>query len=98
MLFNTGEKKLRNYFVSIFSIDITDSNLSFQWYSLAEMVGIKSSGRGSYIIKYFFYIVWGCLFAFTAAMFVRVFAPYACGSGIPNVRWFKIYELCYLQS
>ncbi|XP_060553392.1 H(+)/Cl(-) exchange transporter 3-like [Ruditapes philippinarum] len=63
-----------------------DEERCSQWYSWAEMVGIKSSGGGSYIIKYFFYIVWGCLFAFTAAMFVRVFAPYACGSGIPEIK------------
>jgi hypothetical protein len=75
------------YFAGIFSMNITDSNLSFQWYFWAEMVGIKSSGGGSYIIKYFFYIVWGCLFAFTAAIFVRVFAIYPCGSGIPEVRF-----------
>ncbi|XP_053399925.1 H(+)/Cl(-) exchange transporter 4-like isoform X2 [Mercenaria mercenaria] len=63
-----------------------DEERCSQWYSWAEMVGMKSSGGGSYIVRYFFYITWGCLFALTAAMFVRVFAPYACGSGIPEIK------------
>lgn len=49
------------------------------------MLGIGSGGAGSYIIKYFMYIIWALIFGFLAAMFVRVFAPYACGSGIPEV-------------
>ena len=31
------------------------------------------------------YIVWALIFALLAAMLVKVFAPYACGSGIPEV-------------
>ena len=48
-------------------------------------------------MKYIFYLISGCLFALTAAMFVRVFAPYACGSGIPEVRcWFLLSNITYL--
>ncbi|WAQ98462.1 CLCN3-like protein [Mya arenaria] len=54
-----------------------------QWYTWAKMMGVSSDG-GSYITSYIFYILWGCMFALMAAMFVRVFAPYACGSGIPE--------------
>ncbi|XP_052283214.1 H(+)/Cl(-) exchange transporter 4-like isoform X2 [Dreissena polymorpha] len=56
-----------------------------QWYSWADMMGVKSNG-GDYIVKYIFYMLWGCAFALTAAMFVRVFAPYACGSGVPEIK------------
>lgn len=63
-----------------------DEDRCSQWYTWAQMLGIQSSVGGAYIIKYLFYIIWGCVFALTAAMFVRVFAPYACGSGIPEIK------------
>lgn len=31
------------------------------------------------------YIFWALSFAFLAVCLVKVFAPYACGSGIPEV-------------
>lgn len=31
------------------------------------------------------YVVWGLMFALLAAMLVRLFAPYACSSGLPEV-------------
>lgn len=43
-------------------------------------------GAFSYIINYLMYIVWALLFAFLAVTLVRAFAPYACGSGIPEVK------------
>lgn len=43
-------------------------------------------GASAYILNYFLYILWALLFAFLAVVLVRVFAPYACGSGIPEVR------------
>jgi H+/Cl- antiporter ClcA len=49
-------------------------------------------GVGSYIISYLFYIVWALLFAALAAALVRMFAPYACGSGIPEVS--GIFKIC----
>ena len=57
----------------------------FQWYTWPELLG-RVSGAGSYIIGYLMYIVWALVFGLLAAMLVRVFAPYACGSGIPEVR------------
>lgn len=42
-------------------------------------------GPGSYIMNYFMYIYWALSFAFLAVCLVKVFAPYACGSGIPEV-------------
>lgn len=43
-------------------------------------------GAGAYLLNYFLYILWALLFSFLAVSLVRVFAPYACGSGIPEVR------------
>lgn len=43
-------------------------------------------GAFSYILNYMIYIVWALLFAFLAVTLVRAFAPYACGSGIPEVQ------------
>lgn len=59
-----------------------------QWQSWPELMGLskKSSGAGSYILSYFFYILWSILFSLIAVSFVRTFAPYASGSGIPEVK------------
>lgn len=43
-------------------------------------------GAGVYLLNYFLYILWALLFSFLAVSLVRVFAPYACGSGIPEVK------------
>lgn len=45
-------------------------------------------GTFAYIISYIFYIAWALLFAALAAGLVRMFAPYACGSGIPEVKFY----------
>jgi H+/Cl- antiporter ClcA len=37
-------------------------------------------------MNYFMYIYWALSFALLAVLLVKVFAPYACGSGIPEVR------------
>jgi len=42
-------------------------------------------GTFAYIISYLFYISWALIFAALAAGLVRMFAPYACGSGVPEV-------------
>lgn len=51
-----------------------------------EPVSFSLQGPGSYIMNYFMYIYWALSFAFLAVCLVKVFAPYACGSGIPEVR------------
>lgn len=45
------------------------------------MFGGPREGPGAYIISYLFYIVWALIFAALSASLVRMFAPYACGSG-----------------
>ena len=60
-----------------------------QWQPWPILFGLTSSaaaGAGGYIIAYLMYVVWAIVFATLACMLVRVFAPYACGSGIPEVR------------
>ncbi|ELV13254.1 H(+)/Cl(-) exchange transporter 5 [Tupaia chinensis] len=43
-------------------------------------------GAFAYIVNYFMYVLWALLFAFLAVSLVKVFAPYACGSGIPEIK------------
>lgn len=43
-------------------------------------------GALAYIMSYLMYIFWALLFSFLAVVLVRAFAPYACGSGIPEVK------------
>ncbi|XP_075230010.1 chloride channel protein 3 isoform X3 [Lycorma delicatula] len=57
-----------------------------QWLMWSELLIKSKDGAGAYIISYLFYIVWALLFAFLAAALVRMFAPYACGSGIPEIK------------
>ncbi|CAE1312273.1 CLCN3_4_5 [Acanthosepion pharaonis] len=58
-----------------------------QWYSYSKLFGIKNSqGTGSYIVEYILYILIALFMAGLAAMLVRVFAPYACGSGIAEIK------------
>ncbi|TSL04362.1 H(+)/Cl(-) exchange transporter 5 [Bagarius yarrelli] len=57
-----------------------------QWKSWAElMIGIND-GPFAYIINYLMYVCWALLFSFLAVSLVRAFAPYACGSGIPEIK------------
>ena len=50
------------------------------------MFNITSENAGAYIISYFFYILWAALFGLLAVLLVRVFAPYASGSVIPEIK------------
>ena len=57
------------------------------------MFNHEPEGAGGYIISYIFYVLWSLLFAGLAAALVLMFAPYACGSGIPEVSQFFIVSL-----
>ena len=57
----------------------------FQWLTWSEILAETKSGAGAYLISYIFFILWALLFALLAAALVRMFAPYACGSGVPEV-------------
>lgn len=49
-------------------------------------MGNSREGVAAYIISFFFYTLWALFFAFLSASLVRMFAPYACGSGIPEIK------------
>ncbi|XP_012686316.1 H(+)/Cl(-) exchange transporter 5 isoform X2 [Clupea harengus] len=57
-----------------------------QWRSWAELMVGVSEGAPAYIVNYLMYVCWALLFAFLAVSLVRAFAPYACGSGIPEIK------------
>ncbi|EMP35491.1 H(+)/Cl(-) exchange transporter 4 [Chelonia mydas] len=56
------------------------------WQKWSELLVNRSEGASAYILNYFLYIMWALSFAFLAVSLVRVFAPYACGSGIPEIK------------
>ncbi|CAG0894404.1 unnamed protein product [Cyprideis torosa] len=57
-----------------------------EWHPWSQILGGGRSGTGATVLSYFCYILWSLFFAVLAAMLVRVFAPYACGSGIPEIK------------
>uniref|UniRef100_A0A0A9Z384 Chloride channel protein n=1 Tax=Lygus hesperus TaxID=30085 RepID=A0A0A9Z384_LYGHE len=57
-----------------------------QWMMWSEIITQSRDGFGAYIVSYIFYIAWALMFASLAAGLVRMFAPYACGSGIPEIK------------
>ncbi|XP_014915966.1 H(+)/Cl(-) exchange transporter 5-like isoform X2 [Poecilia latipinna] len=57
-----------------------------QWKSWAELIAGTAQGPFAYIVNYLMYIFWALLFSFLAVTLVRAFAPYACGSGIPEIK------------
>uniref|UniRef100_A0A8B9JG00 Chloride channel protein n=1 Tax=Astyanax mexicanus TaxID=7994 RepID=A0A8B9JG00_ASTMX len=57
-----------------------------QWQKWAELMTGYNEGAGAYLLNYFLYVMWALFFSFLAVSLVRVFAPYACGSGIPEIK------------
>ncbi|XP_039622316.1 H(+)/Cl(-) exchange transporter 5 isoform X4 [Polypterus senegalus] len=57
-----------------------------QWRSWAELISGKTDGGLAYFLNYMIYIFWALLFSLLAVSLVRSFAPYACGSGIPEIK------------
>ena len=55
-----------------------------QWKTWSEVFEASSSS-GSYASNYFMFTLSGLLFALICVTLVHTFAPYACGSGIPEV-------------
>ncbi|KAF0313157.1 H(+)/Cl(-) exchange transporter 3 [Amphibalanus amphitrite] len=55
-----------------------------QWYSWPEVLGAQHDSAGGYVLAYLCYVVWALLLGLLAVRLVRTFAPYACGSGIPE--------------
>uniref|UniRef100_A0AAY4CK08 Chloride channel protein n=1 Tax=Denticeps clupeoides TaxID=299321 RepID=A0AAY4CK08_9TELE len=57
-----------------------------EWKSWAELMVGTPEGASAYIINYLLYVCWALLFSLLAVFLVRAFAPYACGSGIPEIK------------
>ncbi|TRY88427.1 hypothetical protein DNTS_018863 [Danionella cerebrum] len=57
-----------------------------QWQTWAQLMTGYTEGAGVYLLNYLLYVLWALLFSFLAVSLVRVFAPYACGSGIPEIK------------
>ncbi|XP_035375941.1 H(+)/Cl(-) exchange transporter 5 [Electrophorus electricus] len=57
-----------------------------QWKSWAELTVGVTEGASAYVVNYLMYVIWALLFSFLAVFLVRAFAPYACGSGIPEIK------------
>ncbi|KAI3388504.1 hypothetical protein SNEBB_000297 [Seison nebaliae] len=57
-----------------------------EWKSWPSVFGDGNAGAAEYLLSYILYIIWSLLIALFAALLVRVFAPYACASGIPEIK------------
>ena len=47
---------------------------------------ISTSAGVDYVLSYMMYVLIGVFFGVTSVLLVRVLAPYACGSGIPEIK------------
>jgi len=56
-----------------------------EWFTWPQVFGSYKKGAGEFLLSYIMYIFWSTIFATFAVLLVKVFAPYACGSGIPEV-------------
>ncbi|KAL1923502.1 uncharacterized protein VTP21DRAFT_8482 [Calcarisporiella thermophila] len=54
------------------------------WVSWGDLVSGSSTGK--FFLSYLFYVIFAIVFATTASVLVVNFAPYAAGSGIPEVK------------
>ena len=60
----------------------------------SEWSHVYNISTGGYVFDYFIYVLLAVVFAGLAGLFVTTLAPYASGSGIPEVRQFLIW-FCY---
>lgn len=49
-------------------------------------MGHSRDGAVAYFVSFLFYTLWALFFAALSASLVKMFAPYACGSGIPEIK------------
>ncbi|THD20457.1 Chloride channel protein [Fasciola hepatica] len=60
-----------------------------QWYTWSRLFMNKDpTGEypEAYFVGYIFYVLFSILFSAVCVLLVRMFAPYACGSGIPEIK------------
>lgn len=55
-----------------------------KWVTWGSRFGSDSDPSGA--ASFFFHVGFAILFGVSAAMLVKAFAPYACGSGVPEVK------------
>ncbi|XP_053230258.1 H(+)/Cl(-) exchange transporter 5-like isoform X1 [Podarcis raffonei] len=69
------------------NITFQDRDKCPEWQTWAELLTRKKNGGAlAYSLNYFIYTAWALLFSLLAVLLVRGFAPYACGSGIPEIK------------
>ncbi|CAF0779322.1 unnamed protein product [Rotaria sordida] len=56
------------------------------WHQWSSLFHVTSNTVAEYAVNYVAYVVFGCTFATVCAILVKTFAPYACGSGVPEVK------------
>ena len=56
-----------------------------EWRTWSQLFLHAEEGQHAYIFNYFFYVFISVIFGTLCVWLVRTFAPYACGSGIPEV-------------
>ncbi|KAL3995624.1 Voltage gated chloride channel family protein [Acanthocheilonema viteae] len=56
------------------------------WTSWPEMMQLYERNFFYYVMELFFYCGWSMLMTGVTVALVKVFAPYACGSGIPEIK------------
>lgn len=54
------------------------------WHEILQVPGMTVTKK--YVFTYAFYVFWSLLFGALACSMVKTFAPYACGSGIPEIK------------
>lgn len=62
-----------------------DNDHCSEWREWAQLFHVDGSVT-SYAVNYVSYLIIAIMFATLSVVLVRVLAPYACGSGIPEVR------------
>ena len=73
-------------FINLFKSKIYREAFLLQWSTWGSLFGVNpSSTAGLYVLEYVIYVLIAIFFAWISAIAVKVFAPYACGSGIPEV-------------
>ncbi|XP_060126609.1 H(+)/Cl(-) exchange transporter 5 [Zootoca vivipara] len=69
------------------NITFQDRDKCPEWRTWAELLTSKEDGGAlTYCLNYFIYTAWALIFSLLAVLLVRGFAPYACGSGIPEIK------------
>lgn len=68
------------------NVTFEDRNNCPEWRSWSQLILNQTEGAFPYILNYILYILWAIFFSLLAVLLVRNFAPYACGSGIPEIK------------